>query len=285
MVSSNLLEALAQRVLEVGEDADEEEIQAAFREKSSSWHPDVSDDDDATDKFIAAQAARDVLLGDIDFGDPDEARTAQSNLSEIFSDDEIDDLDKETSEQVSYRSEAETRTDPSGYTREDFVGADTGEKRQMIKDIALGVETVIIHQAVEGMYERGYTEEDFFDDINEYVGEASKDQIDYGDYYEATKDSLRSEVTEALFINSCEKIEENLQQEYGQGTNIREVARIVAHFMVQGGINIGQVGRFVGGGGVSDDPRYTRSHPLGGHGRGRRQDRRYTRGGDKYERR
>lgn len=285
MANVTLLEELASRVLEVDTDATDSQIQQAFRDKSSDWHPDVSDDPNAQDKFVAAQAARDVLLGDIDFSDPDSTRNARRNLAQLFSESVVENIDQETSSDVGYRSEAETRSDPEGFTRADFAGASPGDKRQMIKEVALGVETVIIYQAVEGMYETGYREEDFFEDVNDYVGEARQDTIDFDDYYQATKEGLRDEVTESLFINNCEKIQENLQVEYGQGTNIREVARIVAHFMVQGGIDIGDVGRFVGGGGISDDSPYTRDHPLGGHGRGRRGDPRYTRGGDKYTRR
>lgn len=285
MVNTTLLEELASRVLEVDTDASDNEVQNAFRDKSSDWHPDVNDAPDAREKFVAAQTARDILLGEIDFSDPDATRTARRSLSELFSDSEMESIDKETGSHVGYRSEAETRSDPEQYTQADFAGADPGEKRQMMKEVALGVETVIIYQAVEGMYDTGYREDDFFEDVNDYVGEARSDTIDFNDYFEATQGGLRDEVTRSLFINNCEKIEENLQVEYGQGTNIREVARIVAHFMVQGGIDIGDVGRFVGGGGISDDSPYTRSHPLGGHGRGRRGDPRYTRGGDKYTRR
>lgn len=285
MANPRLLKELAARTLEVDADASEDEVMSAYRQKSSDWHPDVSDDPDASEKFQAATAARDVLLGDVDFTDPDEVRSRRNNLAYLFDDDEVEEIQSRTESEVGYTSSADTRTDPGEYSRADFVGADPREKREMMKEVALGVETVIIFQSVEGMYEMGYDQEDFFEDVNDYIGEASEDQINFGDYYEATKGSLREEITRNLFINSCEKVQDNLQAEYGAGTNIREVARIVAHFVVQGGINIGDVGRFVGGGPMGGDDRFTRSHPLGRHGRTRRSDRRYTRGGDQYERR
>lgn len=285
MATSGLLKELASRVLEVDVDASEKEIKAAYRDKSSDWHPDVSDDPDAQDKFIAAGNARDVLLGDMDFSDPAQVKNTKDSLSILFSEEELNEIDREKGSRVNYRSEAETRSDPQSYTREDFVGATPDDKREMMKDIALGVETVVIYESVEGMYLMGYDQDDFFNDVNDYIGEASEDQIDFEDYYEATKDSLRDEVTKELFINSCEKVQDNLQSEYGEGTNIREVARIIAHFMVQGGINIGDLGRFVGRSDIGDDPRFTRSHPLGRHGRGRRGDPRFTRGGRRYSRR
>jgi len=285
MVNSTLLRELAARVLDVPVDADEDMVSEAFREKSSSWHPDVSDEPDAMQKFIAAQSARDVLLGNIKFSNADKTRSAKDNLSALFDESEIDDIDESTSKDVGYRSSAETRTDPSQYTQRDVAGASSGEKREMMKEIALGVETTIIFQAAQGLYEQGYEEGDFFDDVNSYIEEARADSIDFGDYYQATWESLRNEVTEELFLNSCEKIQETLQTEYGEGTNIREVARIMAHFMVQGGIDIGDAGRFVGRADMGGDERFTRGHPLGRHGRGRRRDSRYTRGSNRYERR
>ncbi|MFB6074463.1 MAG: molecular chaperone DnaJ [Haloarculaceae archaeon] len=48
-------------VLGVSRDADEEEIQAAYREKARQYHPDVSDDPDAEEKFKQAKKAKEVL--------------------------------------------------------------------------------------------------------------------------------------------------------------------------------------------------------------------------------
>jgi molecular chaperone DnaJ len=48
-------------VLGVSRDASEEEIQRAYREKVSEYHPDVSDEPDAEEKFRKIQKAKDVL--------------------------------------------------------------------------------------------------------------------------------------------------------------------------------------------------------------------------------
>ena len=48
-------------VLGVSRDADEEEIQQAYREKASQYHPDVSDEPDAEEKFKKAKKAKEVL--------------------------------------------------------------------------------------------------------------------------------------------------------------------------------------------------------------------------------
>ncbi|MFC3478594.1 molecular chaperone DnaJ [Halobacterium litoreum] len=51
-------------VLGVGRDASEDEILEAYREKVSEYHPDVSDDPDAEEKFKQIQKAKDVLTDD-----------------------------------------------------------------------------------------------------------------------------------------------------------------------------------------------------------------------------
>ncbi|MFB6079980.1 MAG: molecular chaperone DnaJ [Haloferacaceae archaeon] len=48
-------------VLGVSRDADEEEIKRAYREKATEYHPDVSDDPDAEEKFKKIQKAKEVL--------------------------------------------------------------------------------------------------------------------------------------------------------------------------------------------------------------------------------
>jgi molecular chaperone DnaJ len=51
-------------VLGVSRDADEDEIKSAFREKAAEYHPDVSDDPDAEEKFRKAKKAKEVLTDD-----------------------------------------------------------------------------------------------------------------------------------------------------------------------------------------------------------------------------
>ncbi|MFB6253938.1 MAG: molecular chaperone DnaJ [Halobacteriaceae archaeon] len=48
-------------VLGVSRDADEDEIQQAFRKKAAKYHPDVSDDPDAEEKFKKIKKAKEVL--------------------------------------------------------------------------------------------------------------------------------------------------------------------------------------------------------------------------------
>ncbi|MFB6119020.1 molecular chaperone DnaJ [Halosegnis sp.] len=51
-------------VLGVSRDASEEEIQQAYREKAREYHPDVSDDPNAEEKFKKAKKAKEVLTDD-----------------------------------------------------------------------------------------------------------------------------------------------------------------------------------------------------------------------------
>jgi molecular chaperone DnaJ len=51
-------------VLGVSRDASEDEIKRAYRKKASEYHPDVSDDPDAEEKFKRIQKAKEVLTDD-----------------------------------------------------------------------------------------------------------------------------------------------------------------------------------------------------------------------------
>jgi molecular chaperone DnaJ len=51
-------------VLGVSEDASQEEIQSAYREKAREYHPDVSDDPNAEEKFKNVKKAKEVLTDD-----------------------------------------------------------------------------------------------------------------------------------------------------------------------------------------------------------------------------
>ncbi|MFB6177547.1 MAG: DnaJ domain-containing protein, partial [Halobaculum sp.] len=48
-------------VLGVSRDASEEEIKQAYRQKATEYHPDVSDDPDAEEKFKKVKKAKEVL--------------------------------------------------------------------------------------------------------------------------------------------------------------------------------------------------------------------------------
>ncbi len=51
-------------VLGVSKDAGDDEIKKAYRKKAAEYHPDVSDDPDADEKFKKAKKAKEVLLDD-----------------------------------------------------------------------------------------------------------------------------------------------------------------------------------------------------------------------------
>lgn len=283
MVDEKLIEEMAAKVLGIDRHASDDEIDDAWNEKVKGSHPDASDSDGSAEEFQAATTARKILKEDIDLSDPNTLRNIRDDLTKVVDEGDVRRDSGIDEGGVGYSSSAERRTSPGEYTRQDFARASAEEKREMMKEVALGIETTIIFNGVKNLYERGYLEEDFFEDINEYIGEASTERIDFEDYYEATKHNIRDGVAKEFFLDTMENVQDNLQREYGQGTNIREVSRIVAHFIIKGGVDIGDVGNFVGRGDIGDDPRFTRDHPLGGHGSMSRGDSRFTRDDDRFE--
>lgn len=274
MPQYNLLEILAARVLDVEVSAGDADVEAAYRDKVAEWHPDVSDAPNAEERFKAADTARKILLGEVDFGDPDEVNTAESTLKRLFTEVEIEEAAEETAGGARYQSSAKKRTDPQSYDVSDFMGMSEEERSEMVQRVALGVETTIIYEAVQGLYQNGYTKDDFFNDINEYIGEAHPESITFGDYYDATGDSLREGVSRDLFLDSIRKVQSELQNQYGEGATLREVGRIVAYFIVQGGIDLGFGARFVGDSRFGRDDRFSRGGGSSSKfGRDRRFDR------------
>jgi len=269
MPSYNLLEILAARVLGVSPSADDDTISSAYQQKVREWHPDVSDDPNATAKFKAADTARDILTGDLDFGDSDAVNTAENTLKDLFTETEIEDAARESTDTPRYSSSAQKRTDPQSYDVEDVMGMSKEERSEMIQRIALGVETMIIYESVQGLYEQGYSKDDFFHDVNDYIGSTSLDSMVFEHYYEATGHALREQVDRELFLDSISKVQDELQNEYGQGATLREVGRIVSYFMVEGGIDLGYGHKFVG-----DDSRFGRDERFS---RGGRSDSRFGR--------
>lgn len=274
MTSHNLLEVLSAKVLGIEPDADDDKVEEVYRNKVRDWHPDVSDDEDAEEKFKAADTARDVLLGDINFGERSEVSTAESTLKSLFDEGEIEEAARESEPSARYTSTAQKRTDPDSYSAEDFMGMSEEERSEMVQRVSLGVETTIIYQSVRGLYEKGYSKADFFNEINGYIGNNPLDEVGFNDYYKATKDSLRDGVSKELFIESVEKVQSELQNEYGEGATLREIARIISYFIVQGGVDLGIGARFVGDDRFGRDDRFSR---------GRRGDSRFGRD-DRFDR-
>lgn len=289
MPNETSLEIMASKILDVSKDPSEDEVQDAYRRKSKEWHPDISDDPEAGEMFKAVNQARDILIpsrGEFSFSDADDVTTAKNIFTRVLDEDEVEGAIEEADEasrSTEYRGSTEKRTDPSGYSEADFTHGSASERSDTVKTVALGIETRIIFDAVSNLYSSGYSREDFFNEVNEYVEDYTGDSLTFSDFYEATDDNLRPEVTEELYVNTVERQQESLEEEYGQGTTISEVAKIISYFMVHGSIDLGMSSRFVGSNPFGEDSRFgrderfSRGGSIGGgsrtHGRDERFDR------------
>lgn len=254
---ASLLEILAARHLGVDVDASDQEVKSAFRAAASNWHPDISDEDNAQELYMAADRARQILLGNFNPANRDQVETIEDILFAVFSEDEIDTARDEADAGSSYSSAASKRADPTGFDQADFEGMDPDERRYLVTRLALGIETLIVWQGTEGLYKTEYMKEDFFRDVNKYIGDRELSEFKLQHYYRATQGGIRDGVGEDLYVDTVHKVEHNLQQEYGDGTTIREVGKIVAYFMMEGSMRLGDLDRFVG------DMRYGRDSRFG----------------------
>ena len=261
MSEVDLLENLAAKVLGISKDSPADEINSVTKEKKKEFHPDLKDERDTTEDFKAVNTAGDILTGEFDFTDSDKVRTAKEVMERVLAQSEIDDA-KPTKKRSGYKGEATSRRDPGSYNIEDISTMSKENREAMIKKVALGIETNILYEGVSSLYEQGYDKDSFFNDVNSYISEYEGETIAFGDYYEATEQSLRDDVTKSLFIDSAERVQDELQNEYGEGATLGEIARIISYFMIQGGIDLGYGERFVG------DDRFGRDDRFSSGGRG-----------------
>jgi len=261
MAEPIVLERLAAEVLDVSVDTPDDEVEDVHRDLVTEVHPDVSDAPNAAERFKAVNTAKDILVGDFDFADRASRSTAKETMSSIIGDEMVREIEESADTGPRYTGTAQKRTDPTGFDMSDFSGAGPDERAQMVKTVSLGVETMLVYQGVSNLYKTRYIREDFFEDVNDYIDTQDPERISYRDYYEATKEDLRQEVTREVFINSIQTFEEGLEQEYGQDTTISEVARIIAYFIVQGGVDIGLGERFIQSGAFGRDERFSRGRP------------------------
>lgn len=269
----------ARRVLGLDRNPSDDEIQSAFREMSGKYHPDVSDEEGAEGMFTAINQARDVLLGNENLSDESVQATSTNVFSRALGEEEISEIESGSFSTQEFSSDPVQRTDPTGFDPSDFVGMGSEERSEVTREIYLGVETLLVWQGVSNLYEAGYDRQDFFQDLNDYIGEEDPESIEDVDYYHATLDGIRDEVDMEVYLNSISRLESNLQKQYGQGANVSEIAKIIANFMVQGGLTIGESGRIVGGSRLGNDPRFGRDERFGRDTRFGR-DSRFARGPD-----
>jgi len=127
-------------LLGVGRDADRETIQAAYRDRASDEHPDVSDEPNATRRFKRLTVARDVLV------DPDERQRYDDLGHEAYlrthSQAALFDLSSERPDQINSACSSTAETGPgSGETASNPTATDGTGSSTWWREGALSQET------------------------------------------------------------------------------------------------------------------------------------------------
>jgi len=126
-------------ILGVSRDASEKEIQAAYREKAREYHPDVSDDPDAEEKFKKVKKAKEVLT------DEEQRRMYDQMGHERFQQAEK----RGATDAGGGRGTGGARGDPfggaGGFDMQDifdqfFGGGGGGDRRRQGQDLRTGIE-------------------------------------------------------------------------------------------------------------------------------------------------
>lgn len=257
MVNRSLLEAIAAEVLDVDPDADESEVKSAYREKAKSWHPDTSDAPDAEEKFKAAGEARDILLGDVNFRDYENLEFRREVMERVLSESDVSEIEEEKGGSSTVSTGSGKRKRPGSFDIGGLGGLSGEEYREVAEQIVLGVETMIVYNSTSHLYRGTYSERDFFNDVNEYTEGRDLDSLGANDYYLATNDGLRENVNKKTFTATFDSIDRNLEDQYVEGTTLRQVAEVLATFIINGGIDIGFAGKFVGDSRFGSDSRFS----------------------------
>lgn len=266
------LKEAARMLMDIGDSVSEDEVSDRFTELAGEWHPDIDDREDASDRFKALNTARDILLDNVNLRDESTIATAENTLTDFISVNRLSDIDVPDPRSRGFASDPGERIDPTSVSRSDVSGVDPEERSEVMREVYLGVETLLVWQGTANLFDPDYTRQDFFRDLNGYIDNENPDDIQPSDYYNATSRGVRDDVTEENFVESIRTLELRLQDQYGSGASISEVARIISYFMVQGGFQIGPEGTVVGGNTFGGDPRFGRDSRFG-------RDNRFARGG------
>lgn len=253
---------LAERVLGLPLGYEESDIELRYRTFVTNVHPDVVDDElseEANRLFRTVDFSKDVLEDNISRSDITNVSSRIDLLEDVFDEpgmsslreeamDDSEDLGEEITEEVQEQRERrggvdytsrEKRKSPGDFDSSKF-GAVTGEKREdLIEEVSLGMRVMLRFNAVDPLLKQGVTQEDFYNEVNDFIDETGKGSLSNGDYYASVKNLVRKQVTKDIFTGAIDRVESNLGQEYVPGAGIDEIADVIAMLVVDGQIKLG----------------------------------------------
>ena len=216
ILSRSQLKELSAEVLGVDADADDSTIREAYRDKTKTFHPDVGDEPDK-DKFKAIDVAQDILRSDREYI---EEKNDQRNASNAFIralDRDIEEAEDEVIEEVNIK-----------------------EEYQIAIDFAVSVMVDLAFSEIAEIFEIPPTSQKFEEALSAQIISAgySPQQLDTltaGEMARFTDRFLIEDVTTEELEEILEDINEQVAQEYGFGSTIASVSKVIGT-LIAGGI-------------------------------------------------
>lgn len=241
MASQALLERLAEEILGLEEGYDEDDVKSNYRKLQGSLHPDVNDSPDAEEQFKAVQTAKEFLDGDLDLRTLNQRQNASDSMAYGLEQGKVSEIKRELSRQAGSSRTVDRGTGPDFHDVDDFIGASGAVRQSMIQELSIAIEGLLIYGAVQELYESGYSQIDFFDDVKEYIDGNEITDIDRSIYWKATRENSKTLTEKKDFDREVGKVQERLFDEHGPNAQMRDVANIMANLIASGMMDLGDV--------------------------------------------
>lgn len=263
MASYEAIREAAAEYLDLQEGATEDEIRAEYRGKVVDYHPDTSDRDDAEERFKALESSKDILIGNIDPTERSRLDTVERQLSQFV------DIDQSGGVTQGATTSGEA-------TEEDIFDTFFGEvDDEVAMASSRAVKIDMVYEATQSLYRPDVTTDDFVEAVMEYEPDQENGMRSEALYWEAARPLVAEQVSEELFHQAWERMEQKVGEQYGGGTDIDQIAMVVGQLIARGSSDIGDPSQFVHGPGAG----FTRNRSgFGGGGSG------FTRSRDGFSR-
>lgn len=216
ILSRSKLEEFSADILDVDVDADDSTVRSSYRDKAKLYHPEGDESD--KDKFKAIDVAQDILRSDREYiEDKNDLKNATTILGRVVEKDTEEEEGDEVVEEV-----------------------DIQEEYQIVIDFAVSVMVDLAFSEIAEIFEIPPTSQKFEETFSSQIISAgySPQQLDMltaGEMARFTEGFLIDDVSTEELEEILEDINNQIAQQYGFGSTIASVSKIIGT-LIAGGI-------------------------------------------------